>query len=57
MAKPHDNLEVAWLEIAEVAEAIERHAGAFSERRPAVGALLVFDHELRVQPGARLADE
>ena len=43
MTKPHDSLEVAWLEIAGVAGANERHAGALSERRPAVGALLVFD--------------
>ena len=51
MAKLPNSLEVARLEIAEVGETSERYAGASSEKRPAVGALLVFDHKPpRVQP-------
>ena len=53
MAKLHNTLEVAWPEIAGVGEANERHEEAFREKRPAVGALLLFDHKPRVQPGAR----
>ena len=53
-SRSNDSMEVARLEIAEVGEANERYAGASSEKRPAVGGLLVFDHKPpRVQPGAR----
>ena len=55
MVKLANSLEVARLEIAGVGEANERHGGAFREKRPAVGALLEFYHQPRVQPGARFA--
>ena len=57
MAKLPNSLEVARLEIAGVGEVNERHGGAFREKRAAVGALLVFYHQPRVQPGARIAGQ
>ena len=56
MTKLLNSLEVARLEIAGVGETNEGHGGAFREKRPAVGRLLVFDHkQARVQTGVHFA--